>query len=106
MTGSGKPVVPTLSEAVDINESGSVVGNYVLEACNEDVILGSNTPEVDRIVLATLFEKIRCEAYLSNPEGEPLTDARVDSMTKTLAGKLSFRVCSHSLFAVEDEEEQ
>jgi len=70
------------------------------------VVPRQNTPEIEGIVLTTPFEKMRYGASLSNLEGKPLTDARAETMAKTLAGTLTFRLCSHSPFAAEDEEEQ
>lgn len=117
LTGSVEAVIPNLSAAdsmqaksegaaMNVKDSGYVLGSYLLKAYNEDVILRPNTPEIDGIVLATPFEKIRYEAYLSNLEGKPLTDARAGTMAATLTDQLTFRVYSHSPFAVDDEEEQ
>lgn len=117
LTGSVEAVIPSLNSAdtmqakregvaMSTKESGYVLGNYLLRAYNEDVILRPNTPEIDGIVLETPYEKIRYEAYLSKLEGQPLTDAGAATLAGTLAGKLTFRVYSHSPFAVEDEEEQ
>lgn len=117
LLGSAEAVIPNLSaadiaqarrdgDAMNVKDSGYVLGNYLIKAYNDDVMLRPNTPEIDGIVLATPFEKIRYETYLSNLEGKPLTDMRAGTLAGTLAGKLTFRVYSHSPFAVDDEEEQ
>ena len=116
-SGSVQAVIPNLSaadivqakregEAMNTRESGYVLGNYLLKAYNQDVILRPNTPEIDGIVLGTPYERLRYEAYLSHLEGKPMTDARAGTTAPTLTNKLVFRVYSHSPFAVEDEEEQ
>ncbi|WP_029479064.1 hypothetical protein [Deinococcus frigens] len=93
-------------EAMNTRESGYVLGTYLLKAYNQDVILRPNSPEIDGVVLGTPYERLRYEAYLSHLEGKPITGARVGTMARTLADKLTFRVYSHSPFALDDEEEQ
>lgn len=93
-------------EAMNTEDSGYVLGNYLLKSYSDDVFLKPDSPEIDGIVLGTPFEKLRYEAYLSSLEGQPITDARAVMLAGILASKLTFRVYSHSPFAVDDEEEQ
>ncbi|UBV44162.1 hypothetical protein LAJ19_15260 (plasmid) [Deinococcus taeanensis] len=93
-------------EAMNTRESGYVVGPYLVKSYNDDLILKPNSPEVDGVVLSTPFERLRYESYLAHLENKPLSDAQAAALARTYAGKLVFRVYSHSPYAVDDELEQ
>ncbi|PJI52031.1 hypothetical protein CTI14_49360, partial [Methylobacterium radiotolerans] len=84
LTGQATGVIPALNstqvtaakteaEAMNIRESGYVLGSYLLKAYNQDVFLAANSPEVDGIVLSTPYEQVRYEAYLAHLENHPRT---------------------------------
>lgn len=93
-------------EAMSTTEGGYVLGNYLLRQYNADVILQANTPEVDGIVLSTPYERVRYEAYLDHLEQHPLGTARAAALAAKMAHTLSFRIYTHSPYAVDDEEEE
>ena len=117
LTGQATGVIPALNstqvtaakteaEAMNIRESGYVLGSYLLKAYNQDVFLAANSPEVDGIVLSTPYEQVRYEAYMAHLENHPLTAAQATAFAKKANGTLQFRVYSNSPYPVEDEEEQ
>ncbi|MFC4640332.1 hypothetical protein [Deinococcus hohokamensis] len=93
-------------EAMNTRESGYIVGKYLVKAYNDDLILKPGSPEVDGVVLSTPYERLRYEAYLAHLENKPLSDAQAMTLARSYAGKLMFRLYSHSPYAVEDELEQ
>lgn len=117
LTGNAAAVIPSLNatqitqavkEANDMSivDSGYVLGHYLIRAYNQDVFLPANSPEIDGVVLSTPYEHLRYEAYLAHLEKNPLTTEQASAFARQWNGKLTFRVYSHSPFAVEDEEEQ
>lgn len=110
-------VIPSLSaaqvseavkagEAMSVSDGGYQLGSYLLVQYTVDVILHPNSPEVDGIVVSTPFEQLRYEAYLAHLEQKPLTSTQATDFARKAAGKLSFRVYTHSPYAVDEEDEQ
>lgn len=93
-------------EAMNTRESGYVVGNYLVKTYNDDLILQPDSPEVDGVILGTPYERLRYESFLAHLENKPLTETQAVNLARTYAGKLVFRVYSHSPYVVGDELEQ
>lgn len=93
-------------EAMSVSDGGYVLGNYLLVQYTADVILRPDSPEVDGIVVSTPYEHLRYEAYLAHLEQKPLTSAQASDFAAKAAGKLTFRIYTHSPYAVDEEDEQ
>ena len=92
--------------AMNVTDAGYQLGTYLLRQFNADVILRPDSPEVDGVVLSTPFEKVQYEAYLSHLEAQPLSAAQATALARQVSNTLSFRVYTHSPFAVDEEGEQ
>lgn len=117
LAGPARAWVPSLSaaqvsqaraegDAMSVKEGGYVLGGYLLQTYNDDIILRPGSPEIDGVVISTPFERVRYEAYLSHLEAKPMTGEQAAALARGLGGKLTFRVYSHSPYPVEEEEEQ
>jgi hypothetical protein len=93
-------------EAMNGLTGGYIVGNYLVKTYNDDLILQPNSPEVDGVILGTPYERLRYEAFLAKLENLPLTETQAANLARSYAGKLVFRVYSHSPYVVGDELEQ
>ncbi|PZA07575.1 hypothetical protein DNA98_08140 [Meiothermus sp. Pnk-1] len=86
--------------------NGYIISDYLLKEYNDGVSLKPGAGEVDAIIVATPYERVRYFGYLESLQRKPITDAALNAVIERYKNKLTFVIFTHSPYTVDQEVEQ
>ena len=92
--------------AMNTPRNGYILSDYLLKEYNDGLSLKPGDGEVDAIIVATPYERVRYFGYLESIQRKPVTDAALNAVVDRYKNKLTFVVFTHSPYTVDQEVEQ
>lgn len=92
--------------AMNTPSNGYILKDYLLKEYNSGVSLKPGAGEVDAVVVATPYERIRYTSYLEALQQRPMTIAKARAVLGQYRGKVTFVIFAHSPYTVDAEVEQ
>lgn len=92
--------------AMNTPSNGYILKDYLLKEYNSGISLTPGAGEVDAVVVATPYERVRYYSYLEALQQRPMTPAKARSVLAQYRGKVTFVVFAHSPYTVDAEVEQ
>jgi hypothetical protein len=92
--------------AMNTPTNGYLLKDYLLKEYNSGVSLKPGAGEVDAVVVATPYERVRYTSYLEALQQRPMTTAKARAVLGQYRGKVTFVIFAHSPYTVDAEVEQ
>lgn len=92
--------------AMNTPRNGYILSDYLLKEYNDGVSLKPGDGEVDAIIVATPYERVRYFGYLEALQRRPVTEAALNAVVERYRNKITFVVFTHSPYTVDQEVEQ
>ncbi|WP_276957686.1 hypothetical protein [Allomeiothermus silvanus] len=92
--------------AMNTPRNGYILGDYLLKEYNDGISLKPGDGEVDAIIVATPYERVRYFGYLESIQRKLVTETALNAVVERYKNKLTFVIFTHSPYTVDQEVEQ